>query len=191
MKGVYLKIDKVNEVLKSIQQLSKRDVLVGITNKTSERREEEGGSVTINNAALGYIHEFGSPSQNIPPRPFLVPGIQKSSDDWMPQLRKAAEASLNGQGKSSINALEKAGTIAERGAKTKISEGPFEPLKPSTIANRRKSRLTQRMRKSEKEYLRLIGEGMDSAEAQAEAGIKPLINTGSLRNSITHIIRDK
>lgn len=191
MKGVYLKIDKVNEVLKSIQQLSKRDVLIGIPNKNAERKNKEGGSETINNAALGYIHEFGSPSQNIPARPFLVPGVQKSSDDWMPRLKKAAEASLSGRSKSALNALEQAGKIAERGAKSKISDGPFVPLKPSTIANRRKSRLTQSMRKSEKEYLRMIGEGMDPAEAQAEAGIQPLINTGSLRNSITHIIRDK
>lgn len=191
MKGVYLKIDKVNEVLKSIQQLSKRDVLVGITNKSAERREEEGGSASINNAALGYVHEFGSPSQNIPARPFLVPGIQESADDWMPKLKKAATASLNGQSKSALNALDQAGTLAERGAKTKISDGPFEPLKPSTIRNRRLSRMTQSMRKSEKEYFRLVQQGMDSAEAQTATGIKPLINTGSLRNSITHIIRDK
>ena len=52
--------------------------------------------------------------------------------------------------------------------KAKITDGPFEPLKPSTIAARKSKR-----------------------KSRSNADIKPLIDTGALRNSISYVIRDE
>lgn len=177
--------DRLNEVVKSIGDLTKTDILVGITERTSAR-DGEGP----NNAVLGYVHEHGSPINNIPARPFLVPGVAESKNKYRQPLVKAAQFALDGDKKNALKQMGEAGIIAEVGAKEKIQTGPFIPLKPATIANRRKSRKTQSMRESEKQYLNLIKGGATPAEAQAAAEINPLINTGELRNSITHVIRE-
>jgi hypothetical protein len=47
------------------------------------------------------------------------------------------------------------------------------------------------MRANEKEYLKQVDAGIDPGTAQSAAGIVALVNTGSLRNSVTHVIREK
>jgi hypothetical protein len=47
------------------------------------------------------------------------------------------------------------------------------------------------MRASEIRYLDLVANGMSAADAQGATGIRPLINTGQLRNAITYAIREK
>ncbi|MNT58599.1 hypothetical protein D3C72_1960450 [compost metagenome] len=87
--------------------------------------------------------------------------------------------------------LNAAGLIAQAGARNRITSSNYEPLSPSTIRNRRKSRNTQSMRAEEQKYLDMVANGASPAQAQADAGIQPLINTGQLRNSITYVIRKK
>jgi hypothetical protein len=84
-----------------------------------------------------------------------------------------------------------AGLIAEASVKKKIGSNIPPALSPETIRNRHKSRQTQSMRQNEKDYLKAVDSGTSPAQAQTEAGIIPLINTGALRNSITHVIREK
>jgi hypothetical protein len=181
--------DKVPEVLKALRELTASEVLVGIPSSTTERDSEGGGDIT--NAALGYIHEFGAPEANIPARPFLIPGVEKSLDRATQQLELAAKAALKGDTSKVEMRLEMAGIIAATGAKREISYGDFAPLKPSTVRNRRRGRQTKSMREAEKEYLRLVAGGMSDADAQSAAGIRPLIDTGALRNSITSVVRKR
>jgi hypothetical protein len=65
--------DHLPELLANIEQLTKSELFVGIP-------EDSLRDTDITNSALGYIHEFGSPANNIPARPFLYPGIEKATD---------------------------------------------------------------------------------------------------------------
>jgi hypothetical protein len=189
MKRVTVTKDSVTQVVKSIYELVGKQVLIGIPDSTSSRDEEEGEP--INNATLGYIHEFGAPDANIPARPFLIPGVQKAEDKGVERLAFAAKSALSGDRQKAILFMREAGLIAEMSVKDEISTADYEPLKPATIRARRYARGTKSMRASEKKYLELIAGGMSPGDAQSEAGIRPLINKGELRNSITHVLRKK
>lgn len=182
--------DDVGKVLASIQRLVGQEVLVGIPATTTERSEGEPGE-PINNAQLGYIHEYGSPKANIPARPFLEPGVEDQRESIGNHLQKAASSALKGDDGKLDAELNAAGLIAQAGARNRITSSNYEPLSPSTIRNRRKSRNTQSMRAEEQNYLDMVANGASPAQAQADAGIQPLINTGQLRNSITYVIRKK
>jgi hypothetical protein len=189
MKRVTITKDSVSKVVKSITELVGKQVLVGFPDSTTDRDEEVGQQMT--NATLGYIHEHGSPAANIPARPLLVPGVQAEIKTELLYLRKAADAALIGDTGKVDAALTSAGIVGEMGAKNALNNGDFEPLKPATIRARRYGRGTQSMRASEQYYLELVAKGMAPADAQSEAGIRPLINTGQLRSAITHVVRNK
>lgn len=182
--------DDVGKVLASIQRLVGQEVLVGIPASKAERRNDDPGQ-PMNNAQLGYVHEFGSPQANIPARPFLIPGVEDTEESYADHLKKAAKAAMSGDSVKVEAEMQAAGLVASTGARHKINSGEFEPLAPATVRNRRKSRNTQSMRAEEQKYLDLIADGVSPAQAQADAGIQPLINTGQLRNSITYVVRKK
>jgi hypothetical protein len=179
--------DRVSKVVGAINRLVGEQVLIGIPENTTSRENEEGAPIT--NAALGYIHEFGAPGANIPARPFLVPGVRKAQRDVMPHLRAACAAALDGDRGKIPRELIAAGLIAEASAKREITTADFVPLKPATVRGRARKRGAKKMRAAETEYLRLIASGVSPAGAQAAAGIRPLIDTGALRASLTHVVR--
>ncbi len=69
--GVTIRADNAQSILDALKSLTKKDVLVGIPAEDSDRDD-----VPFGNAGIGYINEYGSPAQNIPPRPHLVPGVK-------------------------------------------------------------------------------------------------------------------
>lgn len=69
--GVTTRVDNAQAILDALKSLTKKDVLVGIPAEDSDRDD-----VSFGNAGIGYINEYGSPAQNIPPRPHLVPGVK-------------------------------------------------------------------------------------------------------------------
>ncbi|ODB39599.1 hypothetical protein A9L43_15985 [Pseudomonas mosselii] len=182
--------DNVAKVLHAIQKLAGQEVLVGIPATEAERSDDGQGS-SLNNAQIGYILNNGSPAQNIPERRFLEPGVEDQRASITGHLQAAAKSALDGQSDKVDRSLNAAGLIASTGVRNKLNSGEFAPLAPSTIRNRHKSRGTASMRASEKRYLELIASGSSPEQAQAEAGIQPLVNTGQLRNSITYVIRKK
>jgi hypothetical protein len=115
-----------------------------------------------NNALLGYVHEYGSPAQNIPARPFLHPGINNARAGIERHMKKAAQLALLGKSDEVTGELEKVGLIAMVSVQRKINAGPFEPLKPATLAARRR---------------------------RGRTGTKPLIDTTQLERSITYVVR--
>ncbi|MFL9943731.1 hypothetical protein [Paraburkholderia graminis] len=183
---VKITIDKLGDVIKAISQLSNKDVLVGIPDSAPERAD-----TPITNAQIGYVMETGSPANNIPARPFLVPGIADVQAEIAERLRNGALSALAGSAAGAETALKAAGMVGQNAVKKKINDGPFTPLSPRTIAQRNRSRQTKSMRKAEKDYANLLAQGKTEQEAQDAAGIKPLINTGSLRNSIVYVVRKK
>jgi len=184
--GATMTSDKMAALIRSISALAKKDVLVGIPDSAPERED-----TPMTNAQIGYVMETGSPAHNVPARPFLVPGVQDVQAECAERLKDGATAALDGNETGATRALTAAGMIAEQSVKKKIGSNIPPALSPETIRNRRRSRQTQSMRKSEKDYLKAIADGVDPAQAQTAAGIIPLVNTGSLRNSVTHVVRDK
>lgn len=186
MKRVEITKDNVAKVFGSLQQLVGQRVLIGIPESTNHRDED-----AINNAQIGYIHEFGSPASNIPARPFLIPGVKKAEKPALEQLKKAATAALDGESKKADQALNAAGIIGMNAARTEIGSNIPPPLSPDTVRNRKYQRGTKSRRANEQQYLDLIANGTPPADAQAQAGIVSLIDTGALRNSLTYVVKKK
>jgi len=182
--------DKVNAVVGSITKLVGKQVLVGIP-ESNAARQDEAANAHPTNAMIGYLMETGSPARNVPARPWLVPGTRESQRDWMPHLRGAAGAALDGNAQKSDAELTAAGIVAESGVKRKIGSNIPPPLKPSTIRSRKYARQTQSRRANEERYLEQVRSGVDPGTAQSAAGIVSLVNTGQLRNAVTSVVRTK
>jgi hypothetical protein len=165
---VSLKVTKdgLGELRKRLAKLVEHQVLVGIPADNADRLidPDEQDKGPINNAALGYIHENGSPAANIPARPWLKPGVADAKEEIVKRYRTGAKAILNGQIQDPEKVHRAVGLVAEAAVKRKITGGDFTPLAPSTIAKRR-----AKGRKSE----------------------KPLTDTGQLRNAVTSVVRER
>jgi len=157
--GLTIRADLSGEILQALKEFGKKDVLVGIPEGKSEREDAD-----ISNAAIGYINENGSPAQNIPARPHLVPGVRKAQSETLLLLKSAAQSILTGDSAAANRSLEQAGTLAANSVKSFITNAEFVPLAPATIRNRL---------------------------SRGRTGDKPLIDTGQYRRSITHVVRDK
>lgn len=181
--SIKITVDKLGEIMKSINDLVSKDVLVGIPDSKANRNDVDGEP--INNAQLGYIHEFGSPINNIPARPFLHTGIEDAESEIAGQLKKAADSALDGKYAAMNAGFNKAGLVAQNSVKAKINSGDFAPLADSTLAGR--ARRGGSRGKAAADELASRREG----NAPSNAQIKPLIDTGQLRNSITYIVRKK
>lgn len=166
--GVQVTIDRTAEVLRGIAILAGTRVMVGIPSDQAARKEGP-----INNAALGYIHENGAPEVGIPARPFLVPGVAAIQGEIEDGMRRAGDAALSGRPELVMRYLHAVGLKAQAAVRRKITTGPFTPLKPETIERRRK-------RSPGSKYRR---------KATTAGDVKPLIDTGQLRNAINYVIR--
>lgn len=181
---VEMKVDRVRAVLGGITSLIQKDVLVGIPETVGQRENEP-----VNNATLGYIHEFGAPAANIPARPHLLPGIRAVQDRIIGQFKLATNAALSGEGSKTDGFLDRAGVIATNSVKQRLRSNIPPPLKPATIRGRKYSRGTKSRRAGEKEYLALIAQGAEPGSAQSAAGIVALVNTGQLLRAYTWVLR--
>lgn len=146
-----------------IKKFKNDAVLVGIPESKTERKDDDEESEPITNAAILAINEFGSPANNIPPRPVMAIGIKNAQDEIAEQFRRC----LIGAFKSGLSAIStyynRAGLIASNSVKKAINsqEGIDEP-----------SDATIRARK-----------------AEGFKGTKALIVTGQMRNAITYVVR--
>ncbi|CAB3952709.1 hypothetical protein [Achromobacter piechaudii] len=152
--------DKLAQVLATMSQLVKKDVLVGIPDSAPVREED----TPLSNAQIGYILDNGSPKANIPARPFLVPGVENVQPEIVEDFRGGAKAALDGNAAGVERSLVRAGLRAQNSVRAKIQDGPFDPLAPRTLADRKK---------------------------RGRTGEKPLLDTGQLRNSVTFVVRKK
>lgn len=154
--------DHWEEMKRGMKLLERQDVMVGIPAERAGRESEDDSPIT--NAEIGWVMEMGSPEQNIPPRPHLEPGIRAGKESIVKYLRMAAELALKGAPERMMRALHAAGMAGATAVKNKIDVGPFMPLAPRTLAERRR---------------------------RGRTGIKPLIDTGQYRNAITYVVRDR
>lgn len=148
--------DGLPDLLRRMAAVAQRDVLVGVP--AGEARDD-GPS----NAEIGYQNEFGSPANNIPARPHLIPGVAAVQDKAVARLTQAASAAATGRMSDAERHLHAAGLIAQASVRNEITSGEFTPLSARTLAER---------------------------QARGRTGTKPLIDTGQYRNSITYVVRD-
>jgi phage gpG-like protein len=161
-KNLKMTMDRVGRVEAALKRLGRGRVLVGIPADHALRKPEPGEASAPNNAMLGFIHENGSPASNIPARPFLVPGIQEAKEPIADLLEGDIKKTLTtGGGRSPEQTLHAVGILAQNAVRKKIVDGPFAPLKPKTLAARRR---------------------------KGRKGTKPLIDTGQLKNAITYVV---
>jgi len=152
--------DHTGDLEKALAALTENIVYVGIPADNTNRTDDD----PLGNAAIGYIQENGSPINNIPARPFLVPGVQSVADKVAGIFQKAGENALSGDLTAVQQGMNAAGLAAQSAVKRHITEGIPPPLAQSTLAAR---------------------------AARAVKRTKPLIDTGQLLNSITYVIRKK
>lgn len=157
--GLTIRSDNAAAVLASLKSIASKDVLVGIPEEKSERDD-----VPFGNAGIGYINENGSPAQNIPARPHLVPGVRSVDEQTLPHLRAAAQAAMSGNTAAAEMELNRAGALAANGVKRYMTITGFTPLADRTI---------------------------NARLARGRTGDKPLIDTGQYRRAITYVVRDK
>lgn len=113
----------------------------------------------INNAELMYLHTNGSPLQNIPARPVIEPAIEADDNKKMivDELEKCANAELDGRIDDAVAFLQRAGTVGANAAKRWFRD-PRNGWPPNAP-------------------MTIAKKGSD----------RPLIDTGELRRSITHV----
>ncbi len=174
--------DDVKKVLASMQAVASKRVLVGVPSTTAGRKEEE-----LSNATIGYLMEHGVPERNVPPRPFLIPGVKGAQKEISRRLRDIARLGLSTQPGRVVYAMNALGLFAQSAVRAKITDGPFVPLSPRTIEGRLRRRRAGRQLIAQRGVSGAIIANR-SMEVQI-AGEKPLIDTGQLRQSINYVIR--
>ena len=148
--------DGLPDLLRRMAAVAQRDVLVGIP---SGEQRDDGPT----NAEIGYQNEFGSPANNIPARPHLIPGVAAVQDKAVARLTQAASAAATGRMSDAERHLHAAGLLAQNSVRRTLTTAAYRPLSERTLAERR---------------------------ARGRTGTKPLIDTGQYRNSITYVVRD-
>lgn len=154
--------DRVPAMLKAIKDLTSLETLVGVP---AENAGREGSS--INNAAIGYLMETGSPSQNVPARPFLVPGVEAARDKIEKRMRAGARAALSGDAAAGRAALTGAGFAAEAAVRAVMHSNVGPGLSARTL------------------YARKHRKGQKNQRENT------LVDTTDLINHITHVVRKK
>jgi hypothetical protein len=162
--GARMTKDSMAVLRRSVEDLAKQRVLVGIPSDEATRVNDDGSVSPINNAALGYLVEHGSPANNTPERPFLVPGVQESLPQANPRIGKAGSKMLAGDPAGAEKEFHAVGLIAQASVKRKMNVGPFAKLADSTLAARRRRGVTR---------------------------TTPTVDTANLQAHITYVVRKK
>ncbi len=168
----------LDQIQQRIRTLADLQILVGVPSDQTNRDDDEG----LTNAALAYIHDNGSPDENIPPRPFMRPGIESVQPQIRRRMAKMARSVTSTSADSMAAQATAVGLIAKLGIQNKINEGIPPPLADSTLRQR-----AAKGRKGAQEELKARREG----EAPGVTLAKPLIDTAQLRNSINYVIRSR
>lgn len=177
---------KYLDIPAAVREFSKVAVYVGIP---SDSPGNQRGGDEPSNAELAWIHEKGSESAGIPPRPFLFPGIAEQKRMISRQLERAMDAALHGKSKLAMTIMETLAIEAAGGVQDYLQDSShFVPLAPATIANRWRSRHVREPVLEEKRYIR-DSQGHRIKNPRFGEGVKPLINSASMLQSIIGIVK--
>lgn len=158
--------DGLKGIKEAIAFFNSNRVVVGIPDGSS-------GNGGMSNVALAFIHSNGSPKHNIPARPFLEPAIEQTADQIAEHLKAAAIQAIEGNTDAAVKELDDAGTAGESAAKSFFKTGGLAANAEITIhGGWMKNKVSGKI-------FHVKGKNSNG----------PLIDTGNLRGSITHIIR--
>lgn len=132
--GLFLVKNNLPKIIKGMEALAKRDILVGIPRDKNMR--EEGGD--LGNASIYYIQEFGAPEANIPARPTLFPAIRGAQKKIAQRFKASGRAMLKGDAKTSDAQLSACGLETVSAVKQQIATNTPPPLADSTIEARKR-----------------------------------------------------
>lgn len=163
------------EIVEPLKALAKLDVLVGVP--YDGEREEDG----ISNAELGRIHEDGSPANNLPDRPHLIPGVKNAEEKTAQYFKAAVNKALDNDLTGAKHELVKAGMNADQEVKQIIQSGELAPLAMSTL-----EKGANKGRQSDEAEMVGRVAGMNPNTFR-----KPLILTQEYLKSITSVLREK
>jgi hypothetical protein len=184
---VKILLDNTAKFFASLEELTSKSVFVGVPSTRIQRDPEPGEKTTPNNAVIGYVQENGDPDKNIPPRPFLIPGVTAIQPEVVKRLRGISEAAMLSD-LSRVQALRtQLGIVAQRAVQAKITDGPFQPLAEATLqarARRKFGKGAAGARKGAKIELQRRAAGLAAGTDFA----RPLIDTGQLRRAINYVI---
>lgn len=121
-------------------------------------------------AAAAAGNEFGVPQNGIPPRPFMRPTAQEQKGNWGKLARQGAERMLDGS-MTIGTVMEGLGLQAQGDIAKKITEITAPALKPSTVKARARKH--------------------SNAKGLKGWNIKPLVDTGTMLNQLTHDVVEK
>jgi hypothetical protein len=175
--------DNTDKLISSLQGVIKRTLLVGIPSENAPREDS-----SVSNAMIGYVQEFGEPANNLPARPFLVPGVNMKKDEIVQRLRIAAKAAIEGDEARAQTMLDSLGLILVNSVHDVMDAQQFVPLAPSTV----EARLAKLSPKERRNLEKDLGTGAITLETIASGAseyLKILEDTRSLYKAITYVIR--
>lgn len=178
--------DKLAILAKALAAASGRRVLIGFPRATATR--EQGSEV--NNAELGYIHNYGAPEQNIPQREFMDPAFKSVLDKNISTLGAGLKAMLAPGTTNALEALDrylhKVGLQTQAAIKATIRAGLDPELAESTV----RARIARRKSKPWKTKRTAAVDANIAAGLAPGAGLfTPLIDTSRMLNAVTYVIR--
>lgn len=136
-----LKDKGFNEIQRQFKGLEKIIALVGLPGDSPQAVGADGkpvsGGLTV--AGLGIIHEYGSPANGIPSRPFMRQTWTTYTHATKSAMKRLAYMVASGKLKA-ISAVAQLGLFYEGRIKTTIRNGSFAPNAPATIARKGSSK---------------------------------------------------
>ncbi len=175
--------DDMEGLARSLAQMTEESVLAGFPADEKPREDENGEPVPITNAAIAYVQNTGMPELNIPARPFMAEGIEQVEDRIVAGMEATGLAAFDHDQQGVELGLHAVGATARDGIKMKIREGPFEPLKDSTLKAR--ARRGGEIGKAAMTELDSRAAGNEPSTDIA----RPLNDTGQMRNAVNYVIR--
>lgn len=173
-------------VKEAMGTLQNAKVYVGIP-QAETTREDQNHEVT--NAGLLFIHTNGSPLRHIPARPVIEPSIEANHESIEQGLHATASFVLDGNIAEANTMLKKVGTLGANGAKKWFTDprNGWRQNSPETI-RRKLAKLTGKRLRKALDVLNSVNEPMPLVGNSALDEINtPLIDTGQMRRSITHV----
>jgi len=168
-------VDKTQAMLRAMRLLTRSQVLVGIPADQGERKD----SAAITNAEIGFVQEHGSPANNLPARPFLMPGVRAAQEQIAAQLREAGQKALSGDEAAVPRCLNKAGLIAQNSVRARFADNDWAPLSDKALDKRPAAQRDETGKVIKK-----------AGKSRRERGtVNPLIDSGQLRKSITYVVK--
>lgn len=160
----------IEELMRGIAFARSNRVLIGIPQASSSR----AGSVS--NAELAFIHSNGSPINRIPPRPFLEPALADPAVQGQiaDRMQAAIGDAIKGDTGAAVNRLHEAGIYGENAVKDYFTGDHFAPNAPITVNGG---------------WMRNRASGKP-VRVKGKKSNQPLMDTGSLRSAITHVVEE-